>query len=155
MTGPVYSVLQDRALELGPFGSSPDAQTDTDTWRHWRLARDSKDIAWLILDKADSSVNVLSAEVLEDLGKALDKLEAQPPKGLVLRSGKSNSFCVGADIKEFDKLKTQEQVEEKLTAAHAQVQRLADLSCPTLAVIHGAALGGGSVQDQHEAQDAG
>ena len=143
MTGPVYSALQGRALELGPFGSSPDAQTDTDTWRHWRLARDSEDIAWLILDKADSSVNVLSAEVLEDLGKALDKLEAQPPKGLVLRSAKAGSFCVGADIKEFDKLKTEEQVEEKLTAAHAQVQRLADLPCPTLAVIHGAALGGG------------
>lgn len=143
MTGPVYSVLQDRALELGPFGSSPNVQTEADTWRHCRLARDSEDIAWLILDKADSSVNVLSAEVLEDLGKALDKLEAQPPKGLVLRSGKTGSFCVGADIKEFDTLKTREEVEEKLTAAHAQVQRLVDLPCPSVAVIHGAALGGG------------
>lgn len=141
MTGPVYSAIQARAFELGPFGSSP--SEDSGRWHHWRLARDSQDVAWLLFDKADSSVNVLSADVLEELGQVLDELQKDLPKGLVLRSAKRGSFCVGADIKEFRHLTSEGEVNEKLTRAHALVKRLEDLPCPTVAVIHGAALGGG------------
>ncbi|WP_347329769.1 3-hydroxyacyl-CoA dehydrogenase NAD-binding domain-containing protein [Marinimicrobium locisalis] len=142
MTGPVFSALQARALELGPFGYQPD-QESSGPWKHWQLKRDEQGIAWLLLNKADSSTNVLSAEVLEELGQVLDDLESDLPKALVLRSGKTGSFCVGADIKEFRNLHSETEVEDKLNKAHGVVNRLEDLRCPTIAVIHGAALGGG------------
>ena len=144
MTGPVYSALQVRALELGPFGYRPDGDSP---WQHWQLQRDDEGVAWLLLNKADSRVNVLSAEVLEELGQVVETLhntlQTDPPKGLVLRSGKVGSFCVGADIKEFRHLHSESEVEEKLNRAHALVKRLKELPFPTVAVIHGAALGGG------------
>ncbi|WP_439510834.1 3-hydroxyacyl-CoA dehydrogenase NAD-binding domain-containing protein [Marinimicrobium koreense] len=142
MTGPVYSALQARALELGPFGHEP-SRDNPGPWQHWQLGRDEQDVAWLLLNKADSSVNVLSADVLEELGQVLDALQDNPPTGLVLRSGKPGSFCVGADIKEFRHLHSEQEVSEKLTRAHGLVKRLVDLPYPTVAVIHGAALGGG------------
>jgi len=145
MTGPVYSAINARAFELGPFGCSPtdNGSTLSKRWNHWHMARDDQNVAWLLLDKADSSVNVLSAEVLEELGQILNELHADIPKGLVLRSAKPGSFCVGADIKEFRHLGHEAEVVEKLSRAHGLVKRLEDLPCPTIAVLHGAALGGG------------
>lgn len=142
MTGPVFSALQARALELGPFGYEPE-QESSGPWKHWQLKRDDEGIAWLLLNKADSSVNVLSAEVVEELGQVLNEIESDLPKALVLRSGKVGSFCVGADIKEFRHLHSETEVKDKLNQAHAVVNRLEGLRCPTVAVIHGAALGGG------------
>lgn len=142
MTGPVFSALQARALELGPFGYEPE-RDNSGPWKHWQLKHDDEGIAWLLLNKSDSSVNVLSAEVLEELSQVLNELESNLPKALVLRSGKTGSFCVGADIKEFRHLHSESEVKDKLSHAHAVVNRLVDLRCPTVAVIHGAALGGG------------
>lgn len=147
MTDSVYSVLSARSTQLGPFkdaeaaGGTP--APNADQWDNWQLARDADDVAWLLMDKKDSSVNVLSEDVLKELDEVLDKLMEDPPKGLVIRSAKAASFCVGADIKEFRNLESEQEVEEKLEKAHAVAQKLADLPCTTIAVIHGQALGGG------------
>jgi 3-hydroxyacyl-CoA dehydrogenase/enoyl-CoA hydratase/3-hydroxybutyryl-CoA epimerase len=147
MTDTVYSVLSARSTQLGPFkdveagGGSP--APDSGQWNNWLMARDDNDVAWLLMDKKDSSVNVLSEDVLTELDEVLDRLHQNIPKGLVIRSAKANSFCVGADISEFSKLEREDQVAEKLAQAHATVQKLVDLPCPTVAVIHGQALGGG------------
>src|SRR5262249_36756271 len=69
--------------------------------RHWRLARDEDAVAWLALDKAGTSANTLSEEVLAELDQVLAELEREPPKGLVLRSAKPAGFIAGADIGEF------------------------------------------------------
>jgi 3-hydroxyacyl-CoA dehydrogenase/enoyl-CoA hydratase/3-hydroxybutyryl-CoA epimerase len=50
---------------------------------------------------------------------------------------------MGADVSQFRNLDNQAQIIEKLSEAHQVVHKLADLPCPTIAVIHGAALGGG------------
>lgn len=141
MTGPILKHLQSRALELGPLageGAEPDR-----SWRHWKLARDKKEIAWLFFDRQDASVNVLSQEAIDELGKVVEHLESQMPKGLVIRSAKASGFCAGADIGEFQGLSDQEEIIRKLQAAHAVADRLEALPCPTVALIHGSCLGGG------------
>src|SRR5262249_13360889 len=137
--GKVWDTLAPRNLELGPLASA-DASSP---WRNWKLARDADDIAWLALDKAGASANTLSADVLSELDPVLASLEKNVPKGLVLRSAKPSGFIAGADIGEFRGLTDAAMVEERLTEAHAVVDRLDHLGAPTVAVIHGYCLGGG------------
>ena len=47
-------------------------------WKHWRLRREETGLAWLELDKADSSTNVLSPELMNEFAGVLDALDAAP-----------------------------------------------------------------------------
>ena len=76
--------------------------------KHWRLEREPAGLAWLIFDKAGESTNTLSAEAMRELGLVLDELDREPPKALVIRSGKSAGFIAGADIEEFTKIDSPE-----------------------------------------------
>ena len=73
-------------------------------WKHWRLRREDTGLAWLDLDKADSSTHVLSPDLLEEFARVLDVLDAAPPKALVIASAKPAGFIAGADIEEFSRL---------------------------------------------------
>ena len=109
----------------------------------WNLTRDAEGIAWLSLDKPGTSANVLSAAVLAELDLLLVQIEAALPKGLVLLSAKKSGFVAGADIKEFTQL-TDEATGYALTRrGQAVFDRLEALPCPTVAAVHGFALGGG------------
>ena len=72
--------------------------------RHWRQHVESDGIVRLILDMAESSINTLSQEVLEELELELTEIVSKNPKGLILASGKSNGFIFGAEIKEFSRI---------------------------------------------------
>ncbi len=58
----------------------------------------------LMLDVPDAGANTLSQLVLEELEHIVAQLEADTPKGLIIVSGKADSFIAGADINEFPKL---------------------------------------------------
>lgn len=111
--------------------------------KHWKLERDADDIAWLEIDKQDGSANVLSAAVLSQLNDVLGELESALPRGLVIHSGKSGGFIMGADIKEFTQIETPDQAYELVRQGQQVLDRLEDLACPSVAVINGFALGGG------------
>ena len=64
--------------------------------QHWTIAREADGIATLTLDKAGAAVNTLSAAVLAELNDALAELDRDPPKGLIIRSGKASGFIAGA-----------------------------------------------------------
>ena len=83
--GKVWNFLAARDLELGPFSRGGQS---IGPWRHWKLARDDNGLAWLVLDKAGASANTLGEEVLLELNDVLTHIEREPPKGVVLRSGK-------------------------------------------------------------------
>ncbi|HYG43096.1 MAG TPA: enoyl-CoA hydratase-related protein, partial [Bordetella sp.] len=112
-------------------------------WRHWQLERQSDGLAWLTLDRAGSAVNALSAEVMAELAAVLDTLQAAPPAGLVIRSGKAAGFIAGADVDEFAQLATPQQAQALVERGWHLLNRLAAVSYPTLALIHGHCLGGG------------
>ena len=142
MTASVLSALAARRMEIGPF-SPAELKVSPRRWQHWHLKRDEQNVAWLLMDKADSSANVLSESVLREFSEIIAALKSDMPSALVIRSAKPGSFCVGADISEFRELHTEPDVINKLVEAHLLAQHLVDLSCPTIAIIHGAALGGG------------
>jgi 3-hydroxyacyl-CoA dehydrogenase/enoyl-CoA hydratase/3-hydroxybutyryl-CoA epimerase len=109
----------------------------------WTLESDAAGIAWLELDRADASANTLSEAVIGELDALLAPLCLTAPRGLVIRSGKSNGFIAGADVHEFAALTTEARAFEKVRRAQAVLERIARLPCPTVALLHGFALGGG------------
>src|SRR5690606_41440937 len=82
---------------------------DSFTHRHITLSLDNQRLAWLRIDMADSTVNRLSTEVMQELGQVLEHLAAHPPAGLVFYSGKDSGFIAGADIDEFSGVNNAEQ----------------------------------------------
>lgn len=117
--------------------------TTTDTLSHWRLLRDPDGLAWLTFDRAGSAVNALSADTMAELAVVLDALDAAPPTGLIIQSGKATGFIVGADVNEFASLDTPEQARALVARGWNLFKRLAAVRYPTLALIQGHCLGGG------------
>jgi 3-hydroxyacyl-CoA dehydrogenase/enoyl-CoA hydratase/3-hydroxybutyryl-CoA epimerase len=111
--------------------------------RHCRLETDAEGIAWLTLDKADASANSLGSEMMREAEEVLRQLEAAPPRGVVIRSGKRSGFVAGADINEFTTLQDVAQAERLVKAGQSVIDRFEALPCPTVAAIEGFALGGG------------
>lgn len=131
------TLLKPRDLDLGPAPMNDYGLT------HWRLARDSEGVAWAVLDKAGASANTLDDAVLVELDQILDLLEADRPTGLVIRSAKLSGFIAGADVSQFSGATDVGEVEQRMARAHAIADRLESQPYPTIAVVHGYALGGG------------
>jgi len=111
--------------------------------QHWSLDTDANGIAWLCIDKADSSVNVLANDVMVELNSAVDALHATPPNGLVVYSGKPSGFIMGADINEFTSVDSPE-LAYKVTRLGQQVfDKIESMACPTVVAINGFTMGGG------------
>jgi len=131
--------LQDYLTSSGlELGNTPDTLGDG----HWRYAVDDDQIGWLVLNRTDASVNTISDAVLQEMETHLERIETDMPRALVLRSSKPAGFAAGADIHALAAMDANE-TEQLLTEAHALLHRLAGLACPTIAVVHGAALGAG------------
>src|SRR5215469_9440603 len=111
--------------------------------RSWKLERDAEGIAWLTFDKPGTSANVLSAGVLMELDEVLGALEQDRPRGAIVVSAKKSGFIAGADIKEFIGLKDEASGYQLIRRGQQVLNRLAALTFPTVAAIHGFALGGG------------
>ncbi len=115
---------------------------DWSTIKHWRLQQ-HESCAELVLDKAETSVNVLSDEVLGELEQIVEWLEVNPVQGLMISSAKPAGFLAGADISEFQELDTHEAVIAKLQRGQLLFLRVERLPFPTVALVHGHCLGGG------------
>ncbi len=109
----------------------------------WTFEVDAERIVWLTCDTPGTSTNVLSAAVLRDLAVALDEIAVVAPAGVVVRSAKPSGFIAGADIKEFLNVRTPEDGYALVRAGQAVLDQLENLPCPSVAAVHGFALGGG------------
>jgi len=110
---------------------------------NWRMETDTDGILWLCIDKDNAGANVLSGPVLRELANIIAPYEDNPPRGLVIHSGKSNGFIMGADINEFTQIESAEQAYELIRLGQHVLDRLEALRCPSVAAINGFALGGG------------
>ena len=111
--------------------------------KHWQLINEENGIVVALLDKAGESANSLSAEVMVEFGEILDRLDKQPPKGLIIRSGKEAGFIAGADIGEFSQLDSADKGRALVARGWNLFNRLAAVPYPTLALVRGHCLGGG------------
>ena len=132
----IWSKIDGDRLELGGPVTAPGPGG-------WSLMRRPDGIAWLVLDAPGLSTNRIDAETLAALNDILAGLEAEPPKGLVLRSAKRSGFMVGADIAQFRGVNDADLMAMELAKLHAVFDRLEALPFPTVAVVHGHTLGGG------------
>jgi 3-hydroxyacyl-CoA dehydrogenase/enoyl-CoA hydratase/3-hydroxybutyryl-CoA epimerase len=131
----VSDILDRKRLELG-------AAAEARGSGHWRYAMDERKVGWLVLDCRDKRVNTVSQPVLEELAEQLEQIEEDLPEALVIRSAKPAGFAAGADIGMLSQMAS-DDIETLLREAHGVLDRLEGLSCPTIAIVHGAALGAG------------
>ncbi|MGB5427420.1 MAG: 3-hydroxyacyl-CoA dehydrogenase NAD-binding domain-containing protein, partial [Gammaproteobacteria bacterium] len=111
---------------------------------HFHVETDDDNIVWLHFDKADAGTNVLNVEVFEQLDEHLQQIATQNPRGLVILSDKANGFIAGADISAFTEVKSSDQALAFLRKGQDVFNRLEALPFPTVALIHGFCLGGGT-----------
>jgi 3-hydroxyacyl-CoA dehydrogenase/enoyl-CoA hydratase/3-hydroxybutyryl-CoA epimerase len=111
---------------------------------HWKPEHRPDGILVLTLDRADKAVNALSRAVIDELEAMLERIGFEPPKGIVIRSGKAAGFIPGADITGFEELGAKGQVEDWIRRGQLVFQRIAELPCPTVVLIHGHCMGGGT-----------
>jgi 3-hydroxyacyl-CoA dehydrogenase/enoyl-CoA hydratase/3-hydroxybutyryl-CoA epimerase len=112
--------------------------------RHLRIGFGSSGHCWLTLDKAETSSNTLSSELVDELEQALTWIEGLAGlPGLVVRSAKASGFILGADVREFTGLEDAGEAAALAARGQAVLQRIEDLPCPTVALLNGYTLGGG------------
>jgi 3-hydroxyacyl-CoA dehydrogenase/enoyl-CoA hydratase/3-hydroxybutyryl-CoA epimerase len=101
-------------------------------------------IAVVTFDLPGEPVNKLSNAVRVEFEALLIRLRDDAEvKGVVLISGKPDTFIAGADIEEFTALTTQTEAERLSFEGQEMVSRVETLPKPVVAAIHGACLGGG------------
>ncbi len=114
------------------------------TFKNFKLEIDPQGVAWLALDKADASANVLSYDVLMELDAALTHIESQKPSALVIYSAKKSGFIAGADVNEFTKVTDEASALTLIRRGQDVFTRIETMPFPSVALIHGFCLGGGT-----------
>ncbi|MBB1255705.1 enoyl-CoA hydratase/isomerase family protein [Streptomyces alkaliterrae] len=99
-------------------------------------------VAELVLDRP-KAMNAVSTDMARAIADACDALGADPDvRAVVLTSTHERAFCVGADLKERNSLTDAELVQQR-PLARAAYTGVLELPVPTVAAVHGFALGGG------------
>jgi 3-hydroxyacyl-CoA dehydrogenase / enoyl-CoA hydratase / 3-hydroxybutyryl-CoA epimerase len=113
-------------------------------FNHWKTGEGDDGVVTLTLDRANSSVNAISRAVLDELEQIVERLAIEKPAGVIIHSAKPSGFAVGADIKAFVEYARHDTVLENIEHGQRVYESLARLSCPTVAAVHGACMGGGT-----------
>ncbi|MBM7691998.1 enoyl-CoA hydratase [Peribacillus deserti] len=87
--------------------------------------------------------NALSSQVLQELSTLLDDLEVNDDARAVILKGEGRFFSAGADIKEFTSIESGGEFSKLAARGQELFERIEQFPKPVIAVIHGAALGGG------------
>lgn|SRR5699024_2472349 len=103
---------------------------------------DSRGFGTLFIDRADKK-NAISSRVAEDLNNLIDQISVDEINFLVLNSADSNVFCAGGDLNELHGELTEDEAYEDLKPMKEFLFKLATFPLPTIALLHGIALGGG------------
>ena len=110
----------------------------------FKLKTTEENVAFLIFDEEGCSMNRFSTVILLQLQTYLQELKNDKSlKGLVIISGKKNSFIAGANIDHIQHLKHTEEMVEFISLGQTLFNLLSSFNYPTAAAIHGICLGGG------------
>jgi len=108
------------------------------------LEIDSRGVADLTLNRPEKH-NAMSGEMIEELHRAADQINADPSIRVVVLRGAGRSFCAGGDLA-WMRAQITATATTRATSAHklaAMLGAVNGLSKPVVAAVQGAAFGGG------------
>ena len=98
------------------------------------------DVRYIVFNNNSKSYNVFDTQTIIELEYLIEDIEEGDYKVVVFSSAK-DGFIVGADIKEFHT--SLDDIESLVERGQLLFNRIEDLPIPSLAIIHGSAMGGG------------
>lgn len=109
------------------------------------IAKKEGSIGWIVFNNPDRH-NATSYEMWQSLPSVLEAYVADPEvRAIVIKGAGEKAFSAGADISQFKEMRTgPEAVEEYNSAADAANQALRSCAKPTIAMIRGYCIGGGT-----------
>ncbi len=113
-------------------------------YENFTVTIDDGGIVRISLDVPGRPLNVLNRSVMAELEHIVSELEESKfAKIAVIESGKESGFLAGADVNAIAQIDTADQALRIIEEGQLLFQRIAWLTIPTIAVIHGPCLGGG------------
>jgi enoyl-CoA hydratase/carnithine racemase len=107
------------------------------------LALETADgIAWATLDRPEK-LNALGPSFWSELHDVLERVASDPAIRVLAFRGAGRCFSVGGDIEAFGLLETAAARRDYAAEAIGALRAVEDLPKPTVAAVHGFALGGG------------
>ena len=104
-------------------------------------------IGLVTFDMPGKKVNTLGEPVLREIAELVEQLETRDDlNGLLFKSGKPGQFIAGADLNELGAMAyaTADDVATAITQGHALFTRISQLPFPTVALVDGNSMGGGT-----------
>jgi cyclohexa-1,5-dienecarbonyl-CoA hydratase len=95
------------------------------------------DVAWVTLNRPP--LNVLTLDIIRELDSTLSEVAEQTNLKAVVLAANGKAFCAGVDVADH----TPDRVEPMIREFGQLFTRLRTLPMPTIALVQGAALGGG------------
>ncbi|MBA6397897.1 fatty acid oxidation complex subunit alpha FadJ [Colwellia sp. BRX10-4] len=133
MTAPNNTQANDEALKQ-----------ESNNMSTFTLIRQDNGIAHLVMDVIGESMNTLKAEFSEEIDTVLKEIRNDNTiKGVVLISGKKDSFVAGADINMLASCQSASEATALSRNGQMIFDQIENLSIPVVAAINGACLGGG------------
>jgi cyclohexa-1,5-dienecarbonyl-CoA hydratase len=108
----------------------------TGAFRHLTLVAEAG-VRRIVLDRPP--LNVLDIDMLRELGEAVDRVARDAHAAVLVLTGAGKAFCAGVDVVDH----TPDRVDEMIAVFHDALTALQALEIPVVAVLNGAALGGG------------
>jgi methylglutaconyl-CoA hydratase len=102
-----------------------------------------QDDGMAFLTLANSPVNALSQDMLNEFIEIVGKIENDPAVRVLIISSNQRHFCVGLDLKEQSRLKAEQSIESVQNIQNC-FDKIATLPIPVICAVNGAALGGGA-----------
>lgn len=110
----------------------------------WHAGEPQDGVLWVEINWKERPVNALSRDTLNELSELIGHIRSDSVlRGVVFKSGKSGNFIAGADVTEFQKLRSPDEARQFVLQGQQIFDDLASLKVPTVALISGACLGGG------------
>jgi len=106
------------------------------TYEHIKLATDG-DAATLVLSRPP--LNVMNIVMMKEINSGLEALRANPDAKVVVIKAEGKAFSAGVDIADH----TSDKVEGMMKEFHRTFELLHSFRIPSIAIVDGAALGGG------------
>jgi enoyl-CoA hydratase/carnithine racemase len=117
-------------------------QADERRFGEYVVVRRHAYVAELVLDRP-GAMNAVSTDMARSIAAACEHLAAdRDARVTVLTSTHERAFCVGADLKERNSLSDADLMRQR-PLARAAYTGVLELPMPTIAAVHGFALGGG------------